>query len=326
MKLDACAKCDQSRAILRSGLAVEALRCERGGGRRVTCEPGGIGGNREPRDSSWIVAESGRALEGRGRGGVGPAFAAASAGGFEHARGMLVRPDCGCGPVPSASLLVHTCERIGEQTVRAAPLRRSRAVVDGRAHERVAERGSAFADAQKPGVLCSLERAAIQVQPLECLHDRAEVVVVGSGCEEEGAAHVLAEQRHAVRERALDVGPDTERVVERLVAAQLRVRQRPRQLEEGERIAARALDELAGGKEDGDGVCLEAARGKEDRGARGSIEPVRVVHDEQERPALGRRREQAQGRGPDREPVGRRRAARRHQCKRAPQSSRLPLR
>lgn len=56
-------------------------------------------------------------------------------------------------------------------------------------------------------------------------------------------------------------------------------------------------------EEQGDGVGVEAPGGEEQRGARGGVEPLGVVDDDEHRPHLGRHAQHAERRRRDREGV-----------------------
>ena len=170
--------------------------------------------------------------------------------------------------------------------------------------------------------------------------DRGRITTVVGRNRQRGESNVLAEDLDSPGESPLDRRPDLERLFERLVARELRVAQPLRQLEQRQRVTARALDQFVGdaGRRDAfteeaacvsggeatddqvvdalgceplhvpfagreqhrHGVCSESSRREDQCLLRLGVEPVRVVDDHEERRRGG---QQAQARRAERQPI-----------------------
>ena len=265
---------------------------------------------------------------------------------------ILVGPDRRGREMPGAPhgrvLVAIVHERARQRAVGGAPVAGGRAVVDGRAHERMAELEREAVDVDEPGRLRGLERARVQSARRQGPQQRVHGPRAARSRDQQRAARRVRKRLEARQERALGPRADPQRVIERLPAAQLACRQQRRDLDQRQRVAARHAQQLLGHvrrhthrqqlerrlapeplhaqhrqarrvelprpqrEEHPHRLVADTSRGESHRLGRRGVQPVHVVDDRQHRPFLRRTGEQAQRRGVDREPVAAGRRPERH--------------
>ena len=227
--------CDASgRAISRSA----AAWC----GRPASQPASAAASSRRARISS--AGERGGALEGRGGGRV----AAPAPGPVRRALELLGDLGVGLGgrggEVPGAAVgVLLSLQQVGEHLVHLLALWQARPLVDGRANQRVPELDARLSETNQPGRLGGAEGGGLDPHlPRAAQHDGGIAGVVGSGDQEEGLA-LRGKAARSLEKRGLERRADRQWLGQRRPPGELVLAQEPRQLEQGERVAAGALQQ-----------------------------------------------------------------------------------
>ena len=270
------------------------------------------------------------------------AAAAASRGGrlLECPRDVVVGATRRRGAVPCATVRLGCDRRQGG--VRGPPISRRRCPVDRRPRERVTEVES-LPSGEAPPPVPRRSVSSSRPRRRERLHEGVGVAWI-SGCDQQERILGLAREGGRPRKKGpLDLGADRQPLVERSPPRAMLRAERSRNLQEGERVPVRELDEsgrravrevrrgqaaisslrLGNGEalaklssprpgaanrgtfmlprreQHHDLLGMEAAGDERQRLGGGSVEPLRVVDDTEERLLVGRHGEQAENRERD---------------------------
>ncbi len=218
---------------------------------RLAGVPGSLRGGGEAAGTPLVrEAELRRALEGGGRGGVTRAPQRPLRRALELARDLLVRAPGRKRPVPGppVRLCLATLQRLRQRAVHRPALGGSRAVIDRRADQRVAEPDRRALDAQQVPKVRRPEQPRVEPEPDGRAADRADLARPVGGRGQHQRLHLGRAPSDAPEERALELPGQGQRLAERRQPPGLPVGARAGKLEQRQRVpAAGAQDPLADG-------------------------------------------------------------------------------
>ena len=208
-------------------------------------EPRILSGRDEPAAAGLVAhGQLCRALE-RPPGGREPAPAPrAPCGLLELARHLFVVADRARGPVPGAAIRVLLAvQDLRQRAVDRLALGERGIRVERRADQRMTELDGTVERAHEAGLLRRIECGRLELQRRGRAEHRGEPAGVVRRHDQQQALRRRRQAAHAIEVDALDLGALRERIREGRATGELVLAQEPRQLDQRERIPARALDQ-----------------------------------------------------------------------------------
>ena len=183
----------------------------------------------------------------------------------ERSHDIDVMSDGGRRQMPGAAIavLVIAGKRGGEGAVRIAALARCSGAVDRRADKRMPELEPSAVDENEPRLLRRLEPPLADAEGLRCTRHHADVLRVVSSGDEQEATGLLRQPPNTLVKNRLELLGHRQRLGQRLLAGQLRLRQHRRQLDQSQRVATCSSHEAFAHREaDPDGSTGEQDAGR----------------------------------------------------------------
>ena len=140
-------------------------------------------------------------------------------------------------PGPSIAVLVIAGKRGGEGAVRIRGARPIRGAIDRRADKRVPELEPSAVDENEPRLLRRLEPPLADAEGLRCARHHADVLRVVGGGDEQEVTGLLRQPPNTLVKDRLELLGHRQRLGQRLLACQLRLRQHGRQLDQSQCVA-----------------------------------------------------------------------------------------
>ena len=159
---------------------------------------------------------------------------------LEHRGDRLVLTHRGLGEMPRPRLAAGDC---GERCVRRASCRPGGAVVDRRAQQRMAKLHALRSDCQHSGFLGRVQDAPVEPRLGQRVEYRLHAFPTARGRQHQPSACPVGQTRLALKQRPNQSRAHGQRLVDRLLARELRIGEQAGDLEQRERVAVRAADE-----------------------------------------------------------------------------------